>query len=41
MELLLIGWVLGVSTCTAHQYFVVRPKLKSVIAELRRLRHDL
>jgi len=42
MELFLLGWILGVGVCMAHDYFVIKPMLKrltdellSVAAELR------
>jgi hypothetical protein len=41
MELLLLGWVLGASAGILHHYFVVKPKLESVIAELRRIAAEL
>jgi hypothetical protein len=41
MELLLLGWVLGAGAGIAHHYFVVKPKLESVIAELRHIAAEL
>jgi hypothetical protein len=34
MELLLLGWVLGLSTATAYNRFVIKPQLDKAIAEL-------
>ena len=41
MELLLLGWSLGLVTAMAHQQFVVKPKLKKIIAELNDIKYDL
>jgi len=41
MELLLLGWTLGVGTCLAHDYFVIKPKLKRLIGELRTIAAEL
>ena len=41
MELLLLGWSLGLVTAMAHQQFVVKPKLKKIIAELNHIKHNL
>ena len=41
MKLLLLGWLLGLVTAMAHQQFVVRPKLKKIIAELYDIKYSL
>jgi hypothetical protein len=41
MELLLLGWILGVGACTAHDYFVIKPKLKRLTDELRAIAAEL
>ena len=41
MELLLLGYILGVGVCIAHDYFVINPKLKRLIAELRSVAAEL
>jgi len=41
MELLLLGWTLGVGACLAHDYFVIKPKLKRLINELRSVAAEL
>jgi len=41
MELLLLGWTLGVGVCIAHEYFVTTPKLKRLIGELRSVAAEL
>jgi hypothetical protein len=40
MELLLLGWALGLATRMAHHRFVVKPELEKAIAELEALRND-
>jgi hypothetical protein len=40
MELLLLGWVLGLSAATAYNKFVIRPQLDKAIAELEAMRND-
>jgi len=39
--LLLLGYILGVGVCIAHDYFVIRPKLKCLIDELRTIAAEL
>lgn len=41
MELLLLGYMLGVGVCIAHDYFVILPKLKRLIGELRTIAAEL
>jgi hypothetical protein len=41
MELLLLGWTLGVGVCIAHDYFVINPKLKRLTDELRSVAAEL
>lgn len=41
MELLLLGWTLGLLTAMAHNRFVIKPGLERVIAELHHIKHDL
>ena len=41
MELLLLGWSLGLVTAMAHHRFVIKPGLERVIAELHRIKYDL
>jgi hypothetical protein len=41
MELLLLGWILGVGACIAHDHFVIKPKLKRLIDELRSVAAEL
>jgi hypothetical protein len=41
MELLLLGWMLGVGACTIHDFFVVKPKLKRLTDELRSVAAEL
>ena len=41
MELLLLGWALGLATGVAHHRFVVKPELDRVIAELHHIKYDL
>ena len=41
MELLLLGWILGVGACTAHDYFVIKPKLRRLTEELRSVATEL
>jgi hypothetical protein len=40
MELLLLGWALGLSAAMAHHRLVIVPQLKKAIAELEDLRND-
>jgi hypothetical protein len=41
MELILLGWALGLATGMAHHRFVVKPELEKAIAELRHITYDL
>lgn len=41
MELLLLGWSLGLVTGMAHHRFVIKPELERVIAELNHIKNDL
>ena len=41
MELLLLGWSLGLVTAMAYNRFVIKPELERVIAELHHIKHDL
>ena len=41
MELLLLGYILGVGVCIAHEYFVTTPKLKRLKSELRTIAAEL
>jgi hypothetical protein len=41
MELLLLGYILGVGVCITHDYFVIKPKLKRLINELRTIAAEL
>jgi len=41
MELLLLGWTLGVGVCIAHEYFVTTPELKRLIGKLRTIAAEL
>ena len=41
MKLLLLGYILGVGVCIAHDYFVIRPKLKRLINELLAIAAEL
>lgn len=41
MELLLFGWSLGIAAAIANYLFNVKPKIKSIAAELRNIRREM
>ena len=41
MELLLLGYILGVGVCIAYEYFVTTPKLKRLKSELLAIAAEL
>jgi hypothetical protein len=41
MELLLLGWSLGIAFGMARHHFVVKPELVRLTAELRRIAAEL